>query len=350
MRSLLLVVVLAVFLVLSSTALKVADKVVRLQKLWTDNEQHQRFMFTEFIRNYGKQYSSPAISEQRFKYFLNNLKLADVRNEAEVAAGGSPVHGITKFFDQDEKEFSMYFLGARPQTDASANASAALRKVAPAVNQPVKDGEYVNWAGVLTTPVKNQGYCGSCWAFSATEQIESDSMRLLGTDFILSPEQITQCAPIAQGCGGGWTEVAFSYVHAAGGIEQESAYPYTSYYGVTGTCHSEKSQEVVTVDSFTKVTGETDMTNYVLSTGPLSVCLDAQNWSSYTGGIMSVCGSQVDHCVQAVGVDTNSDAPYWIVRNSWGTDWGEQGYIYLAWGKNTCDITNDPIWTVVSQV
>jgi len=253
-----------------------------------------------------------------------------------------------------------------------------MRKVAPPTGKPVEDGAFVNWAGVLTTPVKDQGYCGSCWAFSATEQIESDSMRTLGTDYILSPEQITQCAPIAQGCGGGWTEVAYGYVKKAGGIETDAAYPYTSYLGVTGECHVEKSQEVVTVNSYTTVSGETDMANYVLSTGPLSVCLDANNWSTYTGGVMTVCGNQVDHCVQAVGVDTSSTGGYWIVRNSWGTSWvslplprrgrptftdlsppllfslhdkqGEDGYIYLAYGKNTCDITNDPTWTSVSLV
>ena len=140
-------------------------------------------------------------------------------------------------------------------------------------------------------------------------------MRTLGTDFILSPEQIVQCAPIAQGCGGGWTEVAYGYVHVAGGIEQESAYPYTSSDGITGQCKVDASQEVISVKSYTTVTGESDMANYVLSTGPLSVCLDASNWSSYTGGILSVCGNQVDHCVQATGVDTSSENGYWIVRN-----------------------------------
>jgi C1A family cysteine protease len=308
-------------------------------------------MFAEWMRSFNKQYSSPAIAEQRLGYFAANLKLADERNLQEIEKGGNAVHGVTRFMDQDVEEFKKYFLGNKAGPAPSDVNTTLLRKIQPPQNKAVEDGAFVNWAGILTTPVKDQGYCGSCWAFSATEQIESDSMRTLGTDYILSPEQVTQCAPIAQGCGGGWTEVAYGYVHAAGGIETDDAYPYTSYNGVTGTCHVEKSQEVVTVNSFTSISGgETDMANYVLSTGPLSICLDANNWSTYSGGIMTVCGQQVDHCVQAVGVDTSSTGGYWIVRNSWGTSWGEDGYIYLAYGKNTCNLTNDPTWTTVSKV
>ena len=85
-----------------------------------------------------------------------------------------------------------------------------------------------------------------------------------------------------------------------------------------------------------------NMASYVSSTGPLSVCVDASTWNSYTGGVMRVCGNSVDHCVQAVGVDTASG--YWKVRNSWGTSWGESGFIRLAYGANTCDITNDPTY------
>jgi C1A family cysteine protease len=212
-----------------------------------------------------------------------------------------------------------------------------------------------DWAGIYTTPVKNQGYCGSCWAFSATEQIESDTMRTLNVTYSLSPEQIVQCDRTSMGCNGGWTESAYNYVKKAGGITQDSDYPYTSYLGTTGTCKSTLPKLVVVPTGFTTITGsstsaiETNMANYVLSTGPLSVCLDASSWNSYTGGIMKVCGQSVDHCVQAVGVDTGSNG-YWKVRNSWGTTWGESGYIQLAYGANTCDITNDPTWTTVKLV
>lgn len=131
----------------------------------------------------------------------------------------------------------------------------------------------VDWTGKFTTPVKDQvkvlifiakfslliplysqGYCGSCWAFSATEQIESDAMRTLGATYLLSTEQITQCTKSGFGCDGGWTEAAYSYVHNAGGIETEENYPYTSNYGITGACKAISNKFVITVTGFQALT------------------------------------------------------------------------------------------------
>jgi len=92
------------------------------------------------------------------------------------------------------------------------------------------------------------------------------------------------------------------------------------------------------------------MSQYVLSTGPLSVCVDASSWNSYESGIMKICGNQVDHCVQAVGVDIAGSDPYWLVRNSWNALWGEAGYIRLAYGKNTCNIDSDATYASVKSV
>jgi C1A family cysteine protease len=101
--------------------------------------------------------------------------------------------------------------------------------------QPITSTVDVDWRGVYTTPVKNQGYCGSCWAFSATEQIESDCILQTGTELILAPQQITSCDKTSFGCNGGLTERAYDYVIRAGGIENETEYPYTS-----GECASEE--------------------------------------------------------------------------------------------------------------
>lgn len=114
----------------------------------------------------------------------------------------------------------------------------------------------------------------------------------------------------------------------------------STYAGKTGACEVDTSLDVVSLTGFTQIKGETNMANYMLATGPLSVCVAAEVWNTYRGGIMTTCPGGVDHCVQAVGVDT-SRGGYWKVRNSWGTSWGEQGYIRLAYGSDTCKITDD---------
>jgi cathepsin F len=311
-------------------------------KLYTEYEPAQKFMWEEFKREHHRDYATMEEEVTRFGHFLENLQLADKRNEEERVSNGTATHGITRFSDLSQEEFEKQYLAAMVEP-----SGAPIAAVAPA--SPLL-GSSKDWTGKYTTPVKNQAQCGSCWAFSATEQIESDTMRTLGKTYILSPQQLVSCTPFpSMGCNGGWTENAYKYVTSAGGIEQESDYPYTSMTGKTGSCKADDNKFVVTVDKYYGVKGESSMADYVLSTGPLSVCLDASRWNTYTGGIMTSCGNNVDHCVQAVGVDTGNNG-YWKVRNSWGTSWGENGYIRLSYGHNTCDITNDPTYTKVSKV
>ena len=311
-------------------------------KVYTDDATQQKYMWESFKREYFRNYESMEEENRRFNIFLENIKIVDLRNLAEKRAGGSAIHGITKFSDLSQAEFESRFLTA----DVSMKSTSPKEDFEGAVDATAG---LIDWTGKFTTPVKDQGYCGSCWAFSATEQLESDAMRTLGASYVLSPEQITQCATKAYGCNGGWTEVAYAYVKSAGGIETDANYPYTSYNGVTGTCKATASKYVLTVTSYSTLSSESSMASYVQTNGPLSVCLDANNFNSYKGGIMSVCGNSVDHCVQAVGVDASTGG-YWKVRNSWGTSWGEAGHIRLAYGKNTCDITNDPTYAAVKLV
>jgi C1A family cysteine protease len=292
-------------------------------------------MWDSYKSDFFKSYDE-VTDAKRFQIFIENLKLIDERNRVDTAT-----HGLTIFSDLSQDEFKAKYLNAQISDKGMSAGKAVVAEVPATAVETL-----VDWSGVLTTPVKDQGYCGSCWAFSATEQIESDAMRTLQTSYLLSPAQITQCTTAAAGCGGGWTETAYSYITKAGGIEQEKDYPYTAlmYQGITGTCSAQSSKYVVGVTKYYTISGETNMANYVKATGPLSVCVDAMTWNSYTGGVMSKCGTSIDHCVQAVGVDTGASTPYWKVRNSWGTKWGESGYIRLSYGSNTCGITNDPTY------
>ena len=178
-------------------------------------------------------------------------------------------------------------------------------------------------------------------------------MRVFGTDYILSVEQTTQCTDyvIGGGCGGGYTESAYKYIKDNGGLNTDDDYPYTTktYEGITGECEVNERKDVMSLSSYTSIKGESNMASYVQSTGPLSVCVAAEVWNTYRGGIMTNCPGGVDHCVQAVGVDTGVNG-YWKVRNSWGTRWGESGYIRLAYGDNTCKINDDPTWVTPKKV
>jgi C1A family cysteine protease len=314
-------------------------------KLYSEDHVHQKIMWEAFKSEHLKAYATMQEETQRLAFFLDNLKLADLRNEAELRNDGRATHGVTKFSDWSQAEFESRMLTADP----SERSDDALERWDKSINTPNTNAGLVDWTGRYTTPVRDQGYCGSCWAFSATEQIESDAMRQLGVSYVLSPEQITQCDTTSGGCNGGYIARAYTYVYNAGGIETEADYPYTSYQGVTGTCHAASNRFRVGVYHYTAVSGEGNMAAYVQSTGPLSVCLDASSWSSYTGGVLSSCGTSVNHCVQAVGVDASSGG-YWKVRNSWGTSWGEAGFIRLAYGRNTCAITNYPTWVSTYRV
>jgi len=315
---------------------------------YTPSESSQLYLWKAFKAEHQKAYADVAEDKRRFGVFVQNLKLIDARNAAET---GTAVHGITKFCDVSVEEFKASHLNYVP------SENNVTRTPAVGLPKPVQGALLVqDWAGVYTTPVKDQGYCGSCWAFSVTEQIESDWLREGNSQYILSPQQVSSCTkywiPGVGGCAGGKPETGYKY--AEDGIEQDIDYPYTSgAAGVTGTCTADKSKFVVKTTSYTNVAsgqaGDEDvMAGYVESTGPLSIVVDASAWSTYTGGILANCGQDLDHAVQVVGI--NTDEGSWKVRNSWGTSWGESGYIRLAYGANTCGITADANWCAAEAV
>jgi len=298
-----------------------------------------------FKASFGKKYANAIEERTRFKNFIENLRTVTLRNMAERLSNGTAVHGVTQFSDLSQAEFEYGYLTATPPKD--------LGDVLPSPHnqEPVATMGLVDWTGKKTTAVKDQGYCGSCWAFSATEQIESDAIRLLGLTYTLSPAQLTQCDTRSSGCNGGWPLWAMNYVRTAGGIETLANYPYSStiYSGKTGTCAANPSlYNTVTVSSTYQLSGEANMASWLQANGPISICIDATTWNSYTSGIVSSCGTSINHAVQAVGVDAVTGG-YWKVRNSWSTGWGEAGFIRLSYGKNMCGITYQPVYSAVTK-
>lgn len=187
------------------------------------------------------------------------------------------------------------------------------------------------------TPIKNQGNCGACWAFSATGALEGLSKIAYNNLQSFSEQQLIDCSSSYgnNGCFGGYMESAFKYVKS-NGITTETLYPYK---GAKGTCVY--NQGSFKISSYVPLLGCAALTN-ALTHGPVSVAVDANNWSSYRSGVFSNCGClTLNHGVLLTGISTD----YWRVKNSWGTSWGENGYIRLARG-NTCGICTQPSYPI----
>lgn len=286
--------------------------------------------FKNFQIKYSKSYSD-AEWATRLGAFAANIERVNQLNAEHILVGGEAVHGVTQFMDLTPAEFKAQYLTYKPSAEPANRVSLEIDGPMAAT---------VDWRTKgAVTPVKDQGQCGSCWAFATTEAIESYSFLSAGKLVSLSPQQITSCDKVDQGCNGGNTESAFTYVKNAGGIETEQSYPYTSGGGNTGVCKFNKANVAVSVTGYTSVAkGESNLQT-ALNNGPAAICLAAEAFQTYNSGILKVCPGQVDHCVQAVGYDTTNN--YWLVRNSWATSWGEQGYIRIAMGKDLCKISDD---------
>jgi hypothetical protein len=289
--------------------------------------------FTGWMSHYGKTYNTPEEVQSRFETYLENTVRVARQNAAHIASGGDAIFGTTgPFMDISEEEFKAIYLSSYKPSNTN------VTKVTPTFDGPIAND--IDWRNNgACTPVKNQGQCGSCWAFSATQGIESYGFLNGGYKLlVLAPQQITSCDTTSYGCQGGWTEHAYNYVVGAGGIEAESQYPYTSgTFGVTGSCKANSAYFVSKIKGYTAVSAGESNLAVALNSGPPSICLCAESFQTYTGGIMTSCCTQVDHCVQAVGYTSN----YWIVKNSWGTSWGEQGFIRIARGSDLCKISDD---------
>lgn len=297
--------------------------------------------FSSFMEKYNRHYSSQAEVAGRFQIFKDNLRLIEERNND----GGMDQHAVNQFADIHPNEFAAKYLGTR-----LLGRNLAENQIEYNETQLVAAPKTIDWrAKGAVTPVKNQGQCGSCWAFSTTEQIESDTFLATGKLDVLSPQQIVSCDTVDGGCNGGNPINGYSYVYSAGGIEFDKDYPYTS--GTTqadGTCTFNAKFIAANTKPTTyglvsqSASQESNMYTQILDT-PMSVLVQATTWQTYSGGIITSkdgCGTNIDHAVQAVGIGQSGGVTYWIVRNSWSATWGEDGYVYVQTGSNVCGITS----------
>jgi len=200
----------------------------------------------------------------------------------------------------------------------------------------------VDWReSYIMTAVKDQGYCGSCWAFASTAVIESHVAKETGLLYDLSVQQMAACAPNPDSCGGtggcygSTAELAFDYVAGSSGLLEEFQYGYTAYYGTTGSCLTSSSTPSATITGYVQLptNNNTALINAVSKIGPIAVSVDASSWSAYESGIYDGCDQSspdIDHAVVLAGYGEDNGSKYWLIRNSWSPAWGEYGYIRLA--------------------
>jgi C1A family cysteine protease len=313
--------------------------------------------FQTWMQAHQKSYRGGEL-EVRFATFRANIAIVATLN----AQSESATFSINKFADLTATEFKNLYLTHTPSNRGSFTGART-----PIAQPPT--GGVIDWRtkGAIT-PVKDQGQCGSCWAFSATEEIESMEFMAGRALQVLAPQQIVSCDKGGSwgddGCNGGFTEGAFEYVQKNGGIETEDNYPYTSGdSGEDGNCTFDATKVAVTIAGYKYAIppctsgGCTNQDENGLLTqiasAPISICVNAEPWQFYSSGVMKhkQCDgayADQDHCVQLVGYDQSSSPNYWIVRNSWNTDWGIQGYIHLEIGTNTCGLCDDAIFVTAS--
>lgn len=289
---------------------------------------HKQFM--KFVIEHGKTYNTPKEYMHRLQIFYTNIQEA-----RQMRARNDVTHqvGVTKFFDLTREEFKAKYTGLILSTQPRNGEWIQT-------NNPTD----VDWRTKgIVTGVKDQGACGSCWAFSAIAATESAYAQAGNTLTAFAEQQLVDCSGSEgnMGCNGGWMDWAFKYIESAA-IETEADYPYTAR---DGSCKAEASKGVTKISGFTDVAANNGAALESASAARVvSVAVDANNFFSYTGGVisMSSCGTGLDHGVTLVGYAKGS-TNYWIVKNSWGSSWGLEGYVHLeknigASGAGTCGI------------
>lgn len=264
----------------------------------------------------------------RFSVFRQNAAMIVAHN----SKGLSWTMGLNQFADLNGDEFAAKYVGGYRAASTDKNYELShLRNV----DVPTE----VDWSTKgAVTPIKNQGQCGSCWAFSTTGSTEGISFISTGKLPSLSEQQLVDCSGSFgnQGCNGGLMDNAFKYIISNKGICSEESYPYT---GADGTCKSSSCTVAATITGYKDVPQDSDTAMMsAVAQQPVSVAVEADqsSFQFYTSGVLTsnACGTNLDHGVLVVGYGSEQGDDFYKVKNSWGASWGLKGYILLGRGSS----------------
>ncbi|KAJ3683075.1 hypothetical protein LUZ60_013302 [Juncus effusus] len=311
-------------------------------------------LFEQWMEKHEKIYEQPADKQRGFENFARNFAFAQERNSKREE--GSHVVGLNKFADLSNEKFKAKHI-SKIHMGRSRERKVELRtgREYESCDAP----KSLDWRqkGVVTA-VKNQGQCGSCWAFSSTGALEGTSAIATGELVSLSEQELVDCVSTNWGCNGGYMDYAFEWVVNNGGIDTESDYVYTA---VDGACNRNKeANKVVTINGYQDVESNDAALMCAVAKQPVSVGIDAStlDFQLYTGGIYNGnCSSNwddIDHAVLIVGYGSENNVDYWIVKNSWDTTWGDKGYIKIKRNKDlengTCAINAMASYPTIKSV